>query len=67
MDIFIIQYDRNACANSQLSFTCGFLTHSHTITSFDSPGKQAFENTVGKGDIAYNKQFLLYSQCFLPI
>ena len=26
-----------------------------------------FENTVGKGEIAHNEQFLLYPQCFLPI
>ena len=26
-----------------------------------------FENTVGKGEIARNKQFLLYPQCFLPV
>ena len=25
----------------------------------------AFENIVGKGEIARNKQFLLFSQCFL--
>ena len=24
------------------------------------------ENNVGKGEIACNKQFLLFSQCFLP-
>ena len=24
-----------------------------------------FENTVGKGEIAYNEQFLLFLQCFL--
>ena len=24
------------------------------------------ENTVGKGEIAWNKQFLLFSVCFLP-
>ena len=23
-------------------------------------------STVGKGDIAHNRQFLLFSQCFLP-
>ena len=28
---------------------------------------KSFENTVGKGEIACNKQFLLFSQCFLPI
>ena len=26
----------------------------------------SFENTVGKGEIAHNKQFLLFPQCFLP-
>ena len=25
-----------------------------------------FENTVGKGEIAHNEQFLLFPQCFLP-
>ena len=26
-----------------------------------------FKNTMGKGEIAHNKQFLLFPQCFLPI
>ena len=26
-----------------------------------------FENTVGKGEIARNDQFLLFPQCFLPV
>ena len=43
------------------------LTHSHTTTPFDAPGKQAFKNTVGKGEIARNEQFLLFPQCFLPV
>ena len=43
------------------------LTISHTMTPFDASGKQAFENTVGKGEIARNKQFLLFPQCFLPV
>ena len=43
------------------------LTHSHTMTPFDAPGKQAFENTAGKGGIARNKPFLLFPQCFLPV
>ena len=25
------------------------------------------ENTVGKGGIAHNEQFLLFPQCFLPV
>ena len=28
---------------------------------------KSFENTVGKGEIAQNKQFLLFPQCFLPV
>ena len=37
------------------------------MTPFDAPWKQAFENTVGKGEIARNEQFLLFPQCFLPV
>ena len=39
-------------------------THSHTMTPFDAPGKQAFENTVVKGQIARNEQFPLFPLCF---
>ena len=28
---------------------------------------KSFENTVGKGEIARNKQFLLFPQCFLQV
>ena len=28
---------------------------------------KSFENTVGKGDIARNEQYLLSPQCFLPV
>ena len=28
-------------------------------------GSKPFENTVGKGEIAHNEQFLLFPQCFL--
>ena len=28
--------------------------------------QSAFENIVGKGEIARNEQFLLFPQCFLP-
>ena len=30
-------------------------------------GIKPFENTVGKGEIARNEQFLLFPQCFLPV
>ena len=28
---------------------------------------KSFENTIGKGEIVRNKQFLLIPQCFLPV
>ena len=28
---------------------------------------KTFENTVGKGEIAHDEQFLLFPQCFLPL
>ena len=37
------------------------------MTPFDAPGKKPFENTVGKGEIARNEQFLLFPQCFLLV
>ena len=49
---------------------CNFteiLTHSHTMTPFDALGNQPFDNTVEKGKIACNEQFLLFPQCFLPV
>ena len=35
-------------------------------THFDQQQQTAFEKTVRKGEIARNKQFLLFPQCFLP-
>ena len=43
------------------------LIHSHTMTPFDALGNKPFENTVGKGEIAHNEQFLLFPQCFLLV
>ena len=34
-------------------------------THFDTSTTDAFENIVGKGEIALNEQFLLLPQCFL--
>ena len=42
------------------------LTHSHTMTPFDPLENKPFENTVGKGEIACNKQFLLSHSVFYP-
>ena len=76
----IVRKGEIACNNQFLLFSQCFLpymaliyhfkctlTHSHTMTPFDASGKQAFENSVGKGEIARNEQFLLFPQCFLPI
>ena len=34
-------------------------------TRFNTSTTPTFENTVGKGEIVRNKQFLLFPQCFL--
>ena len=39
----------------------------HNDTFLMPLGNKPFENTVGKGEIARNEQFLLFPQCFLPI
>ena len=44
-----------------------FLTLSLTSPGFICLQYKSFENTVGKGEIARNEQFLLFPQCFLPI
>ena len=41
-----------------------FLTLYSTDTQFEHQQQPAFENTVGKGEIARSKQFLLFPQCF---
>ena len=43
------------------------LTLSQTSPGFYMSAVQSFENTVGKGEIACNEQFLLSPQCFLPV
>ena len=42
------------------------LTHYNTILHFDALGYMAGEKIVRMGGIACDKQFLLFSQCFLP-
>ena len=54
-----------------LSYSCrnrlpGLLTLSQTSLVFTCLQYKSFENTVGKGEIARNEQFLLFPQCFLP-
>ena len=39
----------------------------HYDTFLTPLGNKPFENTVGKGEIARNDQFLLFPQCFLPV
>ena len=46
------------------SFGTG-LTLCQTSHAFHVSAEQVFENTVGKGEIAHNEQFLLFPKCFL--
>ena len=39
----------------------------HTIQTFNTSGKEAFKNIVGKGENAGNQHFLLSPQCFPSI
>ena len=41
------------------------LTLSQTSPGFYMSAVEVFENTVGKGEIACNEQFLLFPQCLL--
>ena len=43
------------------------LTLSQTSPGFYGLQYKSFVNTVGKGEIARYKQFLLFPQCFLPV
>ena len=40
------------------------LTLYHTITGFNDPGKEPFENNVEKGESAGDQYFLLFPQCW---
>ena len=52
----------------KLSWQNAHSNHYHTMRHFDTlkMNCKAVENIVRKGEIACNKQFLLFSQCFLP-
>ena len=41
------------------------LNPSQTSPVFSASAVKPFENTVGKGEIAHNKQFLLFPNCFV--
>ena len=43
------------------------LSLSQTSPGFYVSALNSFENTVGKGEIALNEQFLLFPQCFIPM
>ena len=47
--------------NNPIGLQPGGLTLSHVSAAL------VFENTVGKGEIAHNEQFLIFSQYFLPV
>ena len=43
------------------------LTIFQTSSGFTWLKYKSFENTVGKGEIACDEQFLLFPHCFLPV
>ena len=58
--------DWSKCIEVADDYSCK-LIHSHTMTPLTPLGNKPFENTVGKGEIARNEQFLLFPQWFLSI
>ena len=42
----------------------GLFTHCHTMTPFDGSGNEAFENIVGKGEIACTSNFSFFHSVF---
>ena len=60
--------DRNISDLSKLKAHAGDILILHQTSPFLMCLQyKSFENTVGKGEIARNKQFLLFAQCFLPV
>ena len=55
--MFIVQLFKNLFCS---------LTHYHTMPNFEALKVYSSENIVRKGEIACTKQFLLFTQCFLP-
>ena len=54
------------CHNTGL-FVKGFYPFPNKPWFFTCLQYKSLENTVGKGEIARNKQFLFFPQCFLPV
>ena len=72
-NVFCLLKDKfNVLCNVYLSFANAFRFEKTDILSCDLTLSQmsllykSFENTVGKGEIAQNEQFLLFPPCFLP-
>ena len=62
---FSLQTNNTDFAKSRYS-RVAHLTHYHTMPHFDTLRYIAVENIVRKGEIACNKQFLLFVQCVPP-
>ena len=46
---------------------CVLILYKTSLGFYVSAEYKSFENTVGKGEIARNEQFLPFPQCFLPV
>ena len=75
---YVVRHVENAYVLAVFFFVLKYLmlkkshflsSEEHLTLSQTSPCLQykSFENTVGKGEIARNEQFLLFPLCFLPV
>ena len=60
----LVQGKKKDKSTLNLQYTLTFPKQALNITCLHY---KSLENTVGKGEIARNEQFLLFSQCFPPI
>ena len=57
---------RNLSTVSLITYTFDLLSHYHTMPHFDTLKIYSCGKHCKKGEIACDKQFLYFSQCFLP-
>ena len=67
LDDLVLFTQLGPCYLSDFFETCEYcLTYYHTIPHIDALKIYSCGNIVRKGETACNKQFHLFSQCFLP-
>ena len=61
ISLFIVEFEK-----PKIGIKVKELTLYHTITTFNDPKKESFENIIGKGENASNQHFLHFLPYFLP-